>query len=232
MASYSIRSLDREAEKRYLNTLPLIDMDVCPYMIPEDCWKNDPTCWPLLEWPEVYNYLLDTPGVFTKESMKNRKSLEAYNQFVSGWFRTVYAYKKEGKSNMILLKAEITPSQRLNERLHQAWVALTVNEATVIAAHCSCMADLDESCSHIAALLFKIEAAVRSGFTRRSCTEEACSWNVDFVKKIEPAEISRVRFYANASIARYNAKRHGRGSHAGTLGHSTLTVEAEQHKFL
>ena len=133
---------------------------------------------------------------------------------------------------MILLKAEITPSQRLNERPHQAWVALTVNEATVIAAHCSCMAGLGESCSHIAALLFKIEAAVCSGFTRRSCTEEACSWNVDFVKKIEPAEIWKVIFYANASITHYNAKRNGRGSHAGALGHSTLTVEAEQHIFL
>jgi len=38
-----------------------------------DLWQNDPTTWPTLEYPEVYTYLIDTPGVFTRESMKNRK---------------------------------------------------------------------------------------------------------------------------------------------------------------
>jgi len=54
---------------------------------------------------------------------------------------------------------------------------------------------LGESCTHIGAILFKIEAAVRSGFTKRACTDEPCRWNDDFVKKIKPAEISNIKFY-------------------------------------
>ena len=212
MASYSLQSLDVKAKQRYLRKLKVIEIDMCPYMIPADSWKNDPTSWPQLEWPEVYSYLVETPGVFTREAMKNRKSLEAYNQFISGWVRTIYAYKKNKKSNFMVLKAEVTPSQRLNEKPHEAWVALATSGATVATAHCSCMAGLGESCSHIGALLFKVEAAVRSGFTRRTCTEEACSWNVDFMKKIEPAEISRIKFYSKASVGYRRHLSDGLGS--------------------
>ena len=130
----------------------------------------------------MYSYLVETPGVFTREAMKNGKSLEAYNQFISGWVRTIYAYKKHDKSQFMLLKAEITPLQRLNEKPQKAWAALSINEATIVTAHCSCMAGFGESCSHIATLLFKVEAAVCSGFTSRARTKKACKWNVDFIK--------------------------------------------------
>ena len=49
--------------------------------------------------------------------MKNRKSLEAHNQFISGWVRTVYHYQKIVPSFMTL-KAEVMPSQRFNENSH------------------------------------------------------------------------------------------------------------------
>ena len=31
-----------------------------------DAWKNDPTKWPDLEFPDIYVYLIETPGVFTQ----------------------------------------------------------------------------------------------------------------------------------------------------------------------
>ena len=55
---------------------------------------------------------------------------------------------------------------------------------------------LGESCSHIGALLFKIEAAVRLGYTATAaCTSEACQWNVDFVKSIPGVKIKNAVFY-------------------------------------
>ena len=54
---------------------------------------------------------------------------------------------------------------------------------------------LGESCSHIGALLFKIEAAVRLGYTHTACTDVACQWNNDFVKKIEGKEVKDIKFY-------------------------------------
>ena len=62
------------------------------------------------------------------------------------------------------------------------------------------MAGLGESCTHIGALLFKIEAAVRAGFTRRACTDEACLWNDDFKENVTPGELCNINFYSATSI--------------------------------
>ena len=39
-----------------------------------------------------------------------------------------------------------------------------------------------EGCSHVGAVLFKVEAAVRNGYT--SVTSNACQWNQVFSKKV------------------------------------------------
>ena len=92
--TYNYRNLEGPERKRYLKKLGDLGIEDCPYELPADVWNNDPTCWPCLEYPEVYEYLINnnTPGVFTREAMKNRKSLEAHNQFQSGWVRTVHHY--------------------------------------------------------------------------------------------------------------------------------------------
>ena len=41
---------------------------------------------------------------------------------------------------------------------------------------------LEEGCSHVGAVLFKVEAAVRNGYT--SVTSNACQWNQVFSKKV------------------------------------------------
>ena len=43
---------------------------------------------------------------------------------------------------------------------------------------------LGEVCSHVAAILFKIEVAVKLGLTKTSSTSEACKWNKTFREKI------------------------------------------------
>ena len=78
MSSYNYRELDAEARKRYLEKLGVLGLEECFYEMAADLWQDDPTT---LEYPEVYTYLIDTPGVFTRESMKNRKSLEAQSIF-------------------------------------------------------------------------------------------------------------------------------------------------------
>ena len=139
MASYNYELLRLEDRNRYTDKLNACGISTCPYQIPADYWINDPMQWPQLEWPEVFDYLLNTPGVYTRESMKNRKSLEAHNQFTSEWVRTVFLYQEKG-ALVSILKAEVTPSQRLNEDTHTAWAALSRKDESVVAAHCSCMA--------------------------------------------------------------------------------------------
>ena len=35
--------------------------------------------WPQVEYPNIYNFLIETPSVYTGESLKSYKSLDAYN---------------------------------------------------------------------------------------------------------------------------------------------------------
>jgi len=69
--------------------------------------------------------------------MKNYRSLEAHNYFVSGWVDTVYHITTLRGS--VLLKADVKPSQRINDTPHHPWV-IVQKDGVVISAHCDCMA--------------------------------------------------------------------------------------------
>ena len=135
--SYSyFDTLDKDHQELYNSKLRAASLDCCPFKIHEDTWKNDPMLWPSIEYGDIYTYLIDFPRLFSREKMKNYKSLEAHAYFKDGWVETIYHISK---SNSIILKCKVKPSQRVTEEPHQPWVALT-KDGTVITGHCTCMA--------------------------------------------------------------------------------------------
>ena len=46
-----------------------------PYKLPEDKWVDDVSKWPPVEYPDLYTYLIEAPGEFTREKLKSFKSL-------------------------------------------------------------------------------------------------------------------------------------------------------------
>ncbi|XP_014666793.1 PREDICTED: uncharacterized protein LOC106808546 [Priapulus caudatus] len=88
------------------------------------------------------------------------------------------------------LKAKVTPSQRLRDKPHLPWVYIDKSTASVFCGHCTCMAGLGEVCSHVAALLLKVETGVKLGLTVKSSTSQACEWNKAFRKDIQPATVA------------------------------------------
>jgi len=173
-----------------------------PFSLAEDKWVDDVRRWPQVEFGDIYTYLIETKGEYTKESLKAYKSLEAFNFFHSGYVRTVFYYECSHSSKVAVLKAEINPSQRSQDKPHSAWVTLLKENGSVVTGHCTCMAGYvsnflctdsliynypirrGEVCSHVAAILFKVEAACRLGYTKPSCTSEPCSWNSAFSTKV------------------------------------------------
>ena len=111
-----------------------VKLKECPYRLPVDTWKDNPTLWPELEYPEVHDYLINTPGLYTKEAMKSRKSLEAYNQFVSGWGGVVKVMQTE--ENIYMLTARVLHLPALSDDPLQPWVALQKCGS----GYCNCMA--------------------------------------------------------------------------------------------
>lgn len=61
---------------------------------------------------------------------------------------------------------------------------------------------LGEVCSHVAALLFKVELAVKLGLNKISCTDEACRWNQTFRKQVRTElKASKLLCYAGYILA-------------------------------
>ena len=83
-----VNTLPVAEKRRYLLKLEVLynsndpDIAIDPYQLDDGKWKDDVTLWPPVEFGEIYAYLIDTPGPFTREKMKAYKSLEAFNYYI------------------------------------------------------------------------------------------------------------------------------------------------------
>ena len=83
MTSEYFKSLDYLAQIRYVEKLTIRDEVLPdPYSIGEESWTDDMTQWPDLVYGDLYSYLIETKGPYTKEKLKAHKSLDAYNYFL------------------------------------------------------------------------------------------------------------------------------------------------------
>ncbi|KAL5494127.1 hypothetical protein EMCRGX_G009554 [Ephydatia muelleri] len=161
-------SLDASGRQRYLDKLCLLGLSVDndPYAaINSKNFVSDMSLWPPVEFGHIFCYFIDRPGVYTRQQLLQWKQLNAYYFFTSG--------------------------MRNPDEAHCSWVA-TRKTGDIVAAHCTCMAGLGEGCSHVAAILFKIEAAKRNGYT--ATTSSSCQWNEVFTTKHQPARIRDIMF--------------------------------------
>ena len=55
---------------------------------------------------------------------------------------------------------KVEHSMRLNEKPLRSWIIFKENGA-VESAHCNCMAGLGEACSHVGAIMWKIEHSTK-----------------------------------------------------------------------
>ena len=98
------------------------------------------------------------------------------------------AYVKTINSEGALLKAAVTPSQRIRDESHRVWV-LIKSSGEVGCGYCTCTAGYSKCCNHLIALLYKIEFAGEHWFIDLSCIERACSWNNSSNKDIQPKRV-------------------------------------------
>ena len=76
----------------------------------------------------------------------------------------------------------------------------------IVSAHCTCMAGMAQTCNHVAASLFRLEAACRLGLTNPSCTSKACEW-LPANRKVAPIKIKDMKLSRNDFGKRGKAKR-------------------------
>ena len=102
---------------------------------------------------DLLTYLVLETSFITLQQMKARKSLEAYNQFVSGWVKDVKSYGVEQKYVTV---AQLLHSQRF---LTHCWI-ITEPGGEVLCTLWNCMAGLGKTCTYATATLFFLEASV------------------------------------------------------------------------
>ena len=76
----SLTNTDKVDYKRKL-TLWIGELLSDPFTIKN--WKCDEFLLPDISWLNIYNYLIEYPSIFGKETLKAYKSLETYNFFLS-----------------------------------------------------------------------------------------------------------------------------------------------------
>ena len=179
------RSLEPHVKRRYLLKTSAVGVDPAT-LLDEQC---DADCIPPVESMDLVSYLVLTTSYYTKEQFKAYKSLQAYNQMVSGFVTNVRG--RIVKDNYVVL-ASVRHSQRMNDALVSVWLITSI-DGTILSSHClGCKAGLSESCSHIASVLFYLEAYTRIN-DKLSCTQVKCAWLLpSFVKEVPYAKIADI----------------------------------------
>ena len=88
---------------------------------------------------------------------------------------------------------QVLHSQKLSETPLCSWIVLE-EEGDICCAHCTCMAGLGETYTHVAAILFFLETLYR--ITRiKTPTEGPCNWIMPtFLKSTEYQPIKNIDF--------------------------------------
>ena len=151
-------------------------------------WVTDWQQWPEVEYPDIFNYLEATPSLYTQNQLK------AWMLTISGWVSNVSFISLASRPGTFLAIAQVKHSQRISTTPLTPWITVE-KVGTVLCAHCTCMAGLGEACSHIAALLFTLEANTHMK-KRLSCTSLPCAWLPPSFRSVPYAPISEIDFYS------------------------------------
>ena len=99
---------------------------------------DDVLKWPNVEYGDFYNYLIKTPGPFTKKAWMRTNPLRPTISFTAVMY-VPFSYETSPASNYAVLLAKVNPSQKSVSNFHETWV-LAKRNGSIKTAHCTCMA--------------------------------------------------------------------------------------------
>ena len=123
------KSLESQVKTRYIQKISVLGVDLVS--IPVE--QFDPECLPPIEATDLLGYLVLETSYYMKQQFKAYKSLEAFNQMVSGFVTSVRGKIISGKHVVI---AKVHHSQRMNDHLVNVWL-ISETDGMTLSAHCN-----------------------------------------------------------------------------------------------
>ena len=130
--------LDKIAKEQYREKLQRLGglVDPCLEKSRDDHTSIDWQLWPKVEYPDIYNFLIATPSLYTGDSLKAYKSLDVYNYYASGWVDNIKVFTIPSCPGTYLITARVKHSQKLSATPVKPWVAVE-QQGMVVCAHCN-----------------------------------------------------------------------------------------------
>ncbi|XP_054720573.1 uncharacterized protein LOC129230197 [Uloborus diversus] len=201
MYSEYVENLDNEAKQRYIEKIKDINYKD-PYLLHNTELSTSASDLPDVTYIDIVNYMVYGVSAYTLEEFKAYKSLQAYNLFSCGWVLNVFAKKMAA---MCLVIGKVRHSQRLSEKPLSPWF-LANRQGVIQSAHCTCMAGLGESCTHIAALMFFVQYTVLKR-EEKSVTSIEQYWGKP-KKSVDFAQVKDIDF-STPSTSKESAPKEG-----------------------
>ncbi|KAK3106464.1 hypothetical protein FSP39_020531 [Pinctada imbricata] len=154
-------------------------------------WKEEKCgihLWPPVCITDIVTFLIDHGNSENiKKFLNEYKVWKAYEYLQSNFVKEIFYHPISAASEICNLRAKCTPSQRLRDANHTMWIMVRKVSGDIVSAFCSCIAGLGQTCNHVAAMLFRIDAANKMGLS--SCTSIPCQWIIPMETKTLPVRI-------------------------------------------
>ena len=132
--------------------------------------------WPMITYPDICDYLKFHPSELSSSDLSEYKNSKGYSYFKRGWIAQIMYHEIDQSSLFCFVKTDCRASERLRDPPHTLWACISKKDGVIKSAHCDCMAGMSGTCLHVAAMFYRIEAAVRLGLTNPSCTGKSNEW--------------------------------------------------------
>ena len=134
-----------------------------PLDIEKESWMSESQGifnWPSLYYHDIAKYLDHLASTFISQLESQYKLGKASRYFSCEFVRGIL-YFDLANTDLCILKSNVVPSQRVNNKLYDVWAILqkdTVDKpgGDILSAHCTCTAGLQGSCNHIVEMLFRM----------------------------------------------------------------------------
>ena len=150
--------------------------------------------WPMVLYPDIFHYLMFFPSELGSKDLSDYKNCKACSYFKSGWLEELWYDCIGASSKFCILKSQCKQSQNIGDTSHKICLVIEKKSDLMRSCHCTCMAGSSETCNHVAAAMFRVEAVVRNGLTNPACTCNSANQCLPTHQNVAPVKVKNTNF--------------------------------------